>query len=97
MEYKSRICIVIAICLAAGLLAGCVSAPPPDDQDQNDVLTQVSTIDAILNGLYDGVITYGDLKEHGDFGIGTFEGLGGEWLHWTGIFIRSGLMGWHIR
>jgi len=47
-------------------------------QSQDDSLTQVSTIDAILNGLYDGVITYGELKEYGDFGIGTFEGLDGE-------------------
>jgi acetolactate decarboxylase len=86
MGYKSRICIVIAICFVAGLLAGCVSAPPPDDQDQDDVLTQVSTIDAILNGLYDGVITYRDLKEHGDFGIGTFEGLDGEMVALDGNF-----------
>ena len=88
MGYKSRICIVIAICFTAGLLAGCVSAPPPDDQDQDDVLTQVSTIDAILNGLYDGVITYGDLKEHGDFGIGTFEGLDGEMVALDGNFYQ---------
>ena len=88
MGYKSKICIVIAICFAAGLLAGCVSAPPPDDQDQDDVLTQVSTIDAILNGLYDGVITYGDLKEHGDFGIGTFEGLDGEMVALDGNFYQ---------
>ncbi len=26
-------------------------------------------IDAILNGLYDGVITYGELKDYGDFGV----------------------------
>ncbi len=26
-------------------------------------------IDAILNGIYDGVITYGELKDYGDFGV----------------------------
>jgi len=51
-------------------------------------LTQVSTIDAILNGLYDGVITYGDLKEYGDFGIGTFEGLDGEMVAVDGDFYQ---------
>ena len=47
-------------------------------QNRDDTLTPVSTIDTILNGLYDGIITYGELKEWGDFGIGTFEGLDGE-------------------
>lgn len=57
-------------------------------QNQGDSLTQVSTIDAILNGLYDGVITYGDLKEYGDFGIGTFEGLDGEMVAVDGKFYQ---------
>ena len=35
------------------------------------------TVDAIVDGLYEGVITYGDLKEYGDLGLGTFEGLDG--------------------
>ena len=43
-----------------------------------ETLTQVSTIDALMAGLYDGVISSGQLKGYGDFGIGTFEALDGE-------------------
>lgn len=39
---------------------------------------QVSTLQALLEGCYDGVITAGELTKHGNFGIGTFEGLDGE-------------------
>jgi acetolactate decarboxylase len=58
------------------------------EQNQADSVTQVSTIDAILNGLYDGVISYSDLKEYGDFGIGTFEGLDGEMVALNGDFYQ---------
>jgi acetolactate decarboxylase len=44
----------------------------------NDVLFQTSTIDALLAGVYDGDRTIGELKKHGDFGIGTFDDLDGE-------------------
>lgn len=41
-------------------------------------LTQVSTIDALLAGVYDGSLTLAELKRHGSFGIGTFDRLDGE-------------------
>ena len=43
-------------------------------------LTQVSTIGALLNRVYDGVVTLHDLIQHGDFGIGTFDHLDGEMI-----------------
>jgi acetolactate decarboxylase len=43
-----------------------------------DFLFQYSIIDALLGGVYDGHFTVGQLKERGDFGIGTFNGLDGE-------------------
>lgn len=46
----------------------------------NDIITQISTIDALLNGVYDGKITLQQLANHGDFGIGTFHALDGEML-----------------
>ena len=62
-----------------------------DAADQRDVLFQVSTIDALLQGLYDGEMTFRDLGEHGDFGIGTFHELDGEMVALDGEFyqIRS--------
>ena len=39
---------------------------------------QVSVIEALMQGVMEGVISIRELLGHGDFGIGTFEGLGGE-------------------
>jgi acetolactate decarboxylase len=47
---------------------------------ERDTLYQVSAIDGLMVGLYDGVTTIGELRTHGDFGIGTFHGLDGEML-----------------
>ncbi|MCB9481161.1 MAG: acetolactate decarboxylase [Desulfobacteraceae bacterium] len=51
-------------------------------------LYQVSTIDALIAGVYDGEINLGGLKKHGDFGIGTFDGLDGEMIFLDGIFYK---------
>lgn len=45
-----------------------------------DELRQWSTIDALLRGYYDGVVTLGEARRAGDFGLGTLEGLDGELL-----------------
>jgi acetolactate decarboxylase len=39
---------------------------------------QVSLMTALLDGVYDGDTTIGDLLERGDFGLGTFNALDGE-------------------
>jgi acetolactate decarboxylase len=39
---------------------------------------QVSTLGALSAGVYQGSATVAQLKQHGDFGLGTFEGLDGE-------------------
>ena len=39
---------------------------------------QTSLMSALLDGVYDGEMTIGDLLEHGDFGLGTFNSLDGE-------------------
>jgi len=67
---------VLYLLLTASLamaISGCSSV-----EEDKDVLFQVSTMNAILQGDYDGEITYGELKKHGDFGIGTFDGIDGE-------------------
>jgi acetolactate decarboxylase len=39
---------------------------------------QVSTATALVQGIYQGAVRIGDLREHGDLGLGTFEDLDGE-------------------
>ncbi len=51
-------------------------------------LVQISTIDALLGGMYDGVTPIGELKLHGDLGIGTFDGLDGEMVVVDGQVFR---------
>ncbi len=41
-------------------------------------VTQISTINALVEGNYDGVATIGCLKKAGDFGIGCVETMDGE-------------------
>lgn len=45
---------------------------------QKGTLVQVSVIDALLQGIYDGYYPIGELSQHGNYGIGTFDGLDGE-------------------
>ncbi len=47
---------------------------------ETNTVTQVSTIDALLAGAYDGQMTVGELLTHGDLGIGTFDALDGEMI-----------------
>jgi len=61
------------IALILLLLTGCSTSP-------RNTVTQVSTIDALLTGAYDGQMTTGQLLRYGDFGIGTFDGLDGEMI-----------------
>lgn len=55
---------------------------------EKDALYQVSTINALLGGVYVGSESFADLKKHGDFGIGTFDELDGEMLAFDGEFYR---------
>jgi acetolactate decarboxylase len=55
---------------------------------EHSTLFQVSTSTALVKGVYNGVVTIGDLKQHGDFGLGTFDGLDGEMLALDGHFYQ---------
>lgn len=46
---------------------------------------QTSTMGALLDGVYDGDVTIRELLRHGNFGLGTFNGLDGEMLVLGGI------------
>ena len=48
--------------------------------DQRHTVFQTSLLSALLDGVYDGSMTIGDLLQHGDFGLGTFNALDGEMI-----------------
>jgi acetolactate decarboxylase len=42
-----------------------------------------------VKGVFTGATTVGELKRHGDFGLGTFEGLDGELMMLDGVCFRA--------
>ena len=55
----------------------------------NAPMYQVSTLQALALGYTRGVITVGELKKHGDIGLGTFEDVNGEMIFIDGICYRA--------
>jgi acetolactate decarboxylase len=53
------------------------------------VLFQASTIAALLEGRYDGDVSFAELAEHGDLGLGTLDALDGEMIAIDGQFYRA--------
>ena len=70
------------------VLFGCEKEKKPV---QTQSLVQISTVNALMTGVYDGETTLHELAGRGDFGIGTFNALDGEMLLHNGKFyqIRS--------
>ena len=62
-----------------------------NDSARGHRIYQSSTMAALLDGIYDGDVTVGDLLTHGDFGLGTFNRLDGEMvvLEGTCYHLRS--------
>lgn len=57
------------------------------------VLFQASTIAALLEGAYEGDLSFAELGEHGDLGLGTLDGLDGEMIALDGRFYRADVDG----
>jgi acetolactate decarboxylase len=82
--------IVLAIVLVSfGVIVYDHATGPGSVPQDNETLYQVSTIDALDQGVYDGVEPIGELKRHGDFGIGTFDALDGEMIVLDGIVYQA--------
>ena len=70
-------------------LAACSGELPFSRSDNvsggDDTLFQTSTITALSAGDYDGELTVAQLKEQGDFGLGTYDALDGEMIVLDGV------------
>lgn len=71
---------VLLILLFGIPLNGCTTPSESDEPTSREELFQVSTLDALLEGRYDGIMTFDAVKAHGDFGLGTFAALDGEMI-----------------
>ena len=59
------------------------------NNNNDDSMYQVSLMQAFMHGEYNGVITVGDFKTHGDIGLGTFEGVNGEMIVLDGVVYQA--------
>jgi acetolactate decarboxylase len=79
---KIKITAIVLSVLGMVTLAGCTTATTTTGSDaaagKEETLFQASTINSLLAGNYDGFMSFGELKQHGDVGIGTFNALDGE-------------------
>jgi acetolactate decarboxylase len=57
-------------------------------QVSHHTLYQVSTATALVEGIYQGAVRVGTLREHGNLGLGTFENLDGEMVVVGGHFFQ---------
>lgn len=54
----------------------------------NHTMYQVSTAGALVEGVNQGAVSVGTVRQHGDFGLGTFDGLDGEMVLLDGSVYR---------
>ena len=77
---------VLSLVLIAFGVSSCAHLAP---RAEPGVLSQTSTITALLEGGYDGVVSCGELRAKGNFGIGTFDHLDGELILLDGVIFQA--------
>jgi acetolactate decarboxylase len=84
MKYRGRF-VWLWVCLGLTLLVGPAGA--------GDTITQLSTLEALSAGYYQGRLSLRQLLSYGDFGLGSFENLDGEMVLLEGKFFQIKLNG----
>lgn len=75
-------------------LALCLFAPvscsrPGAGSVEKETLYQVATLQSLMAGNYDGYVSVGELRAHGDVGLGTFDRLNGEMIVLDGCVYQA--------
>lgn len=82
---KYSLIICIAVLFTFSIISGCA----PASQNDDDTLYQVSTLNALMLGSYDGFVTVDELLQNGDTGLGTFDTLDGEMIVLNGTVYQA--------
>lgn len=95
---KKNFLLAIILLTLVSFLANCLVKDDNNIANQNyllsgETLYQVSTINAMLAGNFDGARTFAELKEQGDFGIGIIHALDGEMIALDGMFYQLNVDG----
>ena len=91
---SKKLAAIITGLLLCSVMVGCGSAAPvkqetpanttqageSKDAEKKDDLYQVSLLNGLMLGDYDGSVSIGELLKHGDTGLGTFNQLDGEMI-----------------
>ena len=77
--------LVTMVCVVLFEFSAMAGESTAKDAENGDVIYQVALLQSLAQGYFDGIITVGELREHGDTGIGTFEGVNGEMIVLDGI------------
>ena len=77
------------LCVGSLGFSAMAGEPATENMDHGDVVYQVALLQSLAQGYYDGIVTVGELKKHGDIGIGTFEGVNGEMIVLDGTVYQA--------
>ena len=84
---------LVITAVSALTLCSCATAETASvttqEKENQDTLYQVALLQSLVQGYYDGIVTVGELKKHGDTGIGTFEGVNGEMIVLDGTVYQA--------
>jgi len=86
---KSLAIILIILLITVIVFPGCTQINTDQKEPENDTLFQVSTLNALMLGDYDGLITVDKLLQSGDTGLGTFDTLDGEMIVLDGVVYQA--------
>lgn len=89
MKMKTRILSLLlaaVFCMSLTQAAFCLAE---ENQPDRDSIYQVALLQSLAQGHFDGITTVGELKKHGDTGIGTFEGVNGEMIVLDGVVYQA--------
>ncbi len=78
-----------ALCLLTALLLGPASPSGRAGEPAADEITQVSVINALLLGQYQGTFPVQELSKLGNLGLGTFDHLDGELILLDGVVYQA--------
>lgn len=83
------ISLLLLLALSVAACSGCGQGVAQEETEPDrETFFQVSTMGALKSGFFDGIVSYAELSEHGDAGIGTLEGLDGEMIALDGDFYQ---------
>ena len=84
LEISLALFVFLTVCSFAGIVSA-----SDGSSAQREVINQVSLLQGLTFGDYNGSVPVGQLKELGDTGIGTFDALNGELIMLKGIVYRA--------